>query len=398
MNIPRMLGLPRAPEEAARILAAGHVRSIDVGQVGDRIFYEAGSVGMHAAATRELPMVDAGDYGAIVRSVVAALRYRPSAVRIELDGDRTIAARPSRSRSRMARSWARGSRSRPRPCSTTAFSTCASSCTTRSGTAPLLWSIVRGRRPQSGVRSPSGRPGPHHERRPLAVRVAPWTWERPRSPSRSDRGPSCRRAGPIGVDAGWGQDGVARFRGIPGTAAPRLFPPPPFFFFFFFFLKKKKIPRPASSDPTDPTVWSSSSGLEWPGRNLSSSSPGSTIRSWSSRVSSRILPGQLGVELQLLHFLDEVVIRLRLLEGGLAVLADHHEGRQEDGLEGDRERQRRPGRRLQKNHHPQPEHEHVHVDEHHRAGERGDVVCDPELQVRGALGVEPDGQRGLAGL
>ena len=92
MNIPRMLGLPRAPEEAARILAAGHVRSIDVGQVGDHIFYEAGSVGMHAAATRELPLVDRGDYGAIVRSVVAALRYRPSDVRIELDGNRTITA------------------------------------------------------------------------------------------------------------------------------------------------------------------------------------------------------------------------------------------------------------------------------------------------------------------
>jgi diacylglycerol kinase (ATP) len=92
MNIPRMLGLPRDPEEAARILADGHVRTIDVGQVGDRIFYEAGSVGMHAAATRELPLVDKGDYGAIVRSIVAAIRYRPSEMSIELDGDRAISA------------------------------------------------------------------------------------------------------------------------------------------------------------------------------------------------------------------------------------------------------------------------------------------------------------------
>ena len=90
MNIPRMLGVPRDLEGAARVLADGHVRTIDVGRVGDRIFYEAGSVGMHAAATRELPKVDKGDYGAIVRSVVAAVRYRPSEVRIELDGDRTI--------------------------------------------------------------------------------------------------------------------------------------------------------------------------------------------------------------------------------------------------------------------------------------------------------------------
>jgi diacylglycerol kinase (ATP) len=92
MNIPRMLGLPRDPEAAAGILADGHLRVIDVGQVGDRIFYEAGSVGVHAAATRELPLVDRGDYGALLRSVAAALRYRPSKIRIELDGDRTIVA------------------------------------------------------------------------------------------------------------------------------------------------------------------------------------------------------------------------------------------------------------------------------------------------------------------
>jgi diacylglycerol kinase (ATP) len=92
MNIPRMLGLPRDPDAAAAILADGHRRVIDVGAVGDRTFYEAGSVGVHAAATRELPLVDRGDYGALVRSIVAALRYRPSLVRIELDGDRSIAA------------------------------------------------------------------------------------------------------------------------------------------------------------------------------------------------------------------------------------------------------------------------------------------------------------------
>jgi diacylglycerol kinase (ATP) len=90
MNIPRMVGVPRDLEDAARILADGHVRSIDVGQVGDRIFFEAGSVGMHAAATRELPKVDRGDYGALVRSIAAVFRYRPSEMRIELDGDRSI--------------------------------------------------------------------------------------------------------------------------------------------------------------------------------------------------------------------------------------------------------------------------------------------------------------------
>jgi diacylglycerol kinase (ATP) len=90
MNIPRMLGVPRDLEAAADILADGHTRTIDVGRVGDHLFYEAGSIGLHAAATRELPKVDRGDYGAIARSVVSAVRYLPSVVRIELDGDRTI--------------------------------------------------------------------------------------------------------------------------------------------------------------------------------------------------------------------------------------------------------------------------------------------------------------------
>jgi hypothetical protein len=39
----------------------------------------------------------------------------------------------------------------------------------------------------------------------------------------------------------------------------------------------------------------------------------------------------IGVQLALLD--QEVVVSLLLLEGGLAVLTDHHEGRQEDCLE-----------------------------------------------------------------
>jgi diacylglycerol kinase (ATP) len=94
MNIPRMLGVPRDHEGAARTLAEGHVRTIDVGVVGgERIFYEAASVGVAAAATRELPKVDRGDYAAILRSIAAAARYRPQDVHIELDRNRTIDAR-----------------------------------------------------------------------------------------------------------------------------------------------------------------------------------------------------------------------------------------------------------------------------------------------------------------
>lgn len=90
MNIPRMLGMTRDLEDAARILAAGHERSVDVGRYGDRIFFETATVGMHAAVSRDLPMLDHGDYGAINRSIEAALSYRPSTMWIELEGDRVI--------------------------------------------------------------------------------------------------------------------------------------------------------------------------------------------------------------------------------------------------------------------------------------------------------------------
>ena len=90
MNIPRMLGLSRDMERAAEVISAGFVRAIDVGQVGDRIFYETASVALYAAVARDLALVDDGDYGAILRSLEAAVRFQPSEMTIELDGDRTI--------------------------------------------------------------------------------------------------------------------------------------------------------------------------------------------------------------------------------------------------------------------------------------------------------------------
>ncbi|CAN5685853.1 diacylglycerol kinase family lipid kinase [soil metagenome] len=93
MNIPRMIGLPRDLEDAAQVLQAGHVRTIDLGGVGDTTFYEAGSVGLHAAISRDISKVDQGDYGAIFRSILAAFRYRPSRVTIELDDGRDIETR-----------------------------------------------------------------------------------------------------------------------------------------------------------------------------------------------------------------------------------------------------------------------------------------------------------------
>jgi diacylglycerol kinase (ATP) len=90
MNVARALGIGRDPEAAAEILAAGHVRSIDVGEAitadGRTVtFLEAGSVGMNAAIFREIARIEGGDLRSIVRTIWIAVRYRPARMSIELD-------------------------------------------------------------------------------------------------------------------------------------------------------------------------------------------------------------------------------------------------------------------------------------------------------------------------
>jgi diacylglycerol kinase (ATP) len=87
MNIPRMLGLPRDIDAAADVLADGVVRAVDVGRAGDQTFYEAGSVGMHAAMFRYAQQFDRGDYAAILRTIWVAIRYRPARMTIKLDDE-----------------------------------------------------------------------------------------------------------------------------------------------------------------------------------------------------------------------------------------------------------------------------------------------------------------------
>ena len=93
MNIPRMLDIPRDLDGAAGVLRDGHVRTIDVGESDQTLFYEAASVGLHAAIFRDIADVDHGDYLAIFRAVLAAFRYRPSRMSIELDDGKVISTR-----------------------------------------------------------------------------------------------------------------------------------------------------------------------------------------------------------------------------------------------------------------------------------------------------------------
>jgi len=95
-------------------------------------------------------------------------------------------------------------------------------------------------------------------------------------------------------------------------------------------------------------------------------------------------PSQLGVGLELQFLLLEVVIGLRLLECGLPILADHHEGRQEDRLERDHQGQRRPWTVLEEQH-PQGEDRGVDPHEAHGSRESRDLVGNSQLETRVAF-------------
>lgn len=90
MNIARALGIPRDLDAAADILAAGALRAVDVGEARTadghtRTFLETGSVGLNAAIFREVTRADEGELRSIVRTIWAAIRYRPARMRLELD-------------------------------------------------------------------------------------------------------------------------------------------------------------------------------------------------------------------------------------------------------------------------------------------------------------------------
>jgi diacylglycerol kinase (ATP) len=94
MNVARSLGIPRDPEPAARILARGAVRTIDVGEVaGWGAFFEGVGVGLQAELLSAGASLDAGDRRATLRSIAAALRFQPSRLSLGLDDGRVVQVR-----------------------------------------------------------------------------------------------------------------------------------------------------------------------------------------------------------------------------------------------------------------------------------------------------------------
>jgi YegS/Rv2252/BmrU family lipid kinase len=94
MNVARSLDIPRELEGAVKVIAEGHERSIDVGEVvGWGPFLEAVAVGLHAELFAEAAALDAGDARAPFRAIRTALSYRPSRLTLELDVGRTVRTR-----------------------------------------------------------------------------------------------------------------------------------------------------------------------------------------------------------------------------------------------------------------------------------------------------------------
>ncbi len=87
MNIARAIGIPRDDQRAAaRVIADGNVRAIDVGRVGDTYFFEAAGIGLDADAFTAGRAIQRGDRSFAMAALAALLRRRGVRVRIDVDG------------------------------------------------------------------------------------------------------------------------------------------------------------------------------------------------------------------------------------------------------------------------------------------------------------------------
>jgi len=87
MNIARAVGIPREDRAAAaRIIADGHSRAIDVGRVGEHLFFEAAGIGLDAHAFEAGHAFQRGERSSAVAAIGALIRRSGVRVRIEADG------------------------------------------------------------------------------------------------------------------------------------------------------------------------------------------------------------------------------------------------------------------------------------------------------------------------
>jgi YegS/Rv2252/BmrU family lipid kinase len=76
-DLARTLGLPTDPAEACRVIAAGRTRTIDLGWVNGKHFFNAASVGLSVEVARRLTRESKGRWGVLAYLATAAgvLRY-----------------------------------------------------------------------------------------------------------------------------------------------------------------------------------------------------------------------------------------------------------------------------------------------------------------------------------
>jgi diacylglycerol kinase (ATP) len=93
MNLARAVAIPRDLGQAAAILASGPVRAIDVGIIGDGLFFEIVSIGLGAEALERAQSIDRRrHWGAILEFARLASRYRRTRLTLRLD-DRVLHSR-----------------------------------------------------------------------------------------------------------------------------------------------------------------------------------------------------------------------------------------------------------------------------------------------------------------
>jgi YegS/Rv2252/BmrU family lipid kinase len=87
MNIARALEIPRDdPRAAALVIARRTMRTIDVGEVAGRSFFEAAGIGLDADALSAGRAIQRGQPNLALAAIAAFLRRRGTRVKIEIDG------------------------------------------------------------------------------------------------------------------------------------------------------------------------------------------------------------------------------------------------------------------------------------------------------------------------
>jgi YegS/Rv2252/BmrU family lipid kinase len=86
MNIAHGLGIPLKPIDAARVIAERKVKRSDVGEVGDKVFFETCGIGLDADMFGAARLAERGRWGPAFRRIARWATANPHRVEITVDG------------------------------------------------------------------------------------------------------------------------------------------------------------------------------------------------------------------------------------------------------------------------------------------------------------------------